>query len=310
MARLTAPLLADELALELDGGELSADAWERRSQLLQRLPKELRRIPALPTVVTEVLALSSSPNGDARRMEQVLSRDTVIAGRTLKLANSSFYRRARPVGRVSQAVVALGHRTVRSVVLAASVEKLLTGSGDELGYAPGGLWVHGLAVGLASQALAREVLPQLDDEVTLLAGLLHDAGRLPMMSVLRKHARQWLDGRTSGRSSDQVEREVLGIHHGELGGHVAARWHLPDVYGAVATHHHRPPVEHEHAGFIAVVHVADVWAVRSALGQLQPWDSEVHPDALAVLGRSEAELLGILDERKADIERLCQELVQ
>lgn len=80
-------------------------------ELVRKLRNALRRdgdFPASAKVVSELKQLTSDPKTTANQVTEVILREPSLGIRVLHLVNSSFYRRAKPIMTVSQAVVQIG----------------------------------------------------------------------------------------------------------------------------------------------------------------------------------------------------------
>jgi HD-like signal output (HDOD) protein len=64
--------------------------------------------------------------------------------------------------------------------------------------------------------------------------------------------------RATGRAWHEVEAEVFGAAHPEVGAYLLGLWGVPlDLIEAVAYHHTPSKVQHAHTSVLAAVHVAD-----------------------------------------------------
>ncbi len=89
------------------GGALSPE------ELVAKLRSALARdgdFPASAKVVSELRQLCNDPKTTANQITEVILREPSLGTRVLHLVNSSFYRRAKPIMTVSQAVVQIGMR--------------------------------------------------------------------------------------------------------------------------------------------------------------------------------------------------------
>ncbi len=80
-------------------------------ELLDRLKSALRKdgdFPASAKIVSELRTLVSNPNTTGNQITEVILREPSLGTRVLHMVNSSFYRRAKPIMTVSQAVVQIG----------------------------------------------------------------------------------------------------------------------------------------------------------------------------------------------------------
>jgi putative nucleotidyltransferase with HDIG domain len=106
-----------------------------------------------------------------------------------------------------------------------------------------GLWPHSLEVADLSQQLACQA-GGVDPGEAYLAGLVHDAGRMALLSVpLYDSARlQGLAG--NGCPELYAEDLLLRTNHAELGAQITAQWRLPeDMISAIRLHHHPEKAE-------------------------------------------------------------------
>ena len=90
-----------------DSGKASMTA----EQFVEKLRNALRRdgdFPASAKIVSELRMLTSDPRTTANQITEVILREPSLGTRVLHLVNSSFYRRAKPIMTVSQAVVQIG----------------------------------------------------------------------------------------------------------------------------------------------------------------------------------------------------------
>ena len=82
-------------------------------ELIQRLRSALAKdgdFPASAKVVSELRQLTNDPKTTASQITEVILREPSLGTRVLHLVNSSFYRRAKAIMTVSQAVVQIGMR--------------------------------------------------------------------------------------------------------------------------------------------------------------------------------------------------------
>lgn len=80
-------------------------------ELVDKLRKALQRdgdFPASAKIVSELRQLVADPKTTANQITEVILREPSLGTRVLHLVNSSFYRRAKPIMTVSQAVVQIG----------------------------------------------------------------------------------------------------------------------------------------------------------------------------------------------------------
>jgi putative nucleotidyltransferase with HDIG domain len=167
----------------------------------------------------------------------IVSRDTVIVAKLLQLVNSSFFRLARRVTNVEQAISYLGLATVRSLVLSAEVfSKWPAAPLRILDHTK--LQHHALRVAAAAQALSIKS-PNANDAV--LAALLHDIGYWVLaQECSAKLAESVHLSAAESISIDEAETRVLGASHAEIGAYLLGIWAFPSTIVEAVAHHHAP----------------------------------------------------------------------
>ena len=250
---------------------------------MEALVRQVRDLPALPETVLRVMRLADNPKAGVADAAKVLVSDQALAARVLKLANSAFYGASRRVATVSEAVVILGMRTTRNLVMAASCEALLDGEVAGYGLPRGALLRHSLACAAAAQALARRTKFRGLEEA-FVAGLLHDLGKVVMNTYGRGQCAEVMERVAFGAAYADAERSVFGFGHAEAGACLLERWHLPLSLVSAVRWHHAPSNSPSDSPLPCLVHVAD--AVCQTLGADLGTDgliSTLHPDALSQL---------------------------
>jgi putative nucleotidyltransferase with HDIG domain len=241
------------------GEDDPATADAKAAQSIAAHSAELEGLRPFPVVVQKVLACVSHPDFRMEQVRDLIEEDPALAARILRVANSVAFQTRVPCASIQEAIVRLGARTVTDL---ASGMAAMTAFSDLNG---AGKAVREHCVGTA--AIVRALAYRLDDgaapAVAFLAGLLHDIGKLLIMQT-RHHTYAELV-RASAGTTDEIhlrEREFLGYDHAVLGGHVLAKWGLPEPVPNVVAWHHQPARAYQQgvpvAVLVAILRIADV----------------------------------------------------
>ncbi len=252
--------------------------------------QKIESLPSLSDVVQEFLEISRREYATPKDFERVIAKDQALVARLLKLANSGFYSTSRSVATITDAVFLIGLDAMKKMVYAVASEGLMRRDLRNYAYPDRGFWVHSLAVGMASRALA-EASPavSLRGEEAFVAGLLHDVGQLVLDELV--------DSAPGKRTVSLVEEvAACGCDHAALGELIANRWNLGQSIAVAVRHHHDVAAEGDHRSGAACVALAEVICTTWAVG-LQSWmdlgeeiDARTHADLLATLGLEPAAL--------------------
>lgn len=232
----------------------------------------LKQLPSLPSAVADLLATFGDEDIDVDRVAVQIARDQGLTARVLRVANSSFYGLQTRVGTIHEAVVVLGFRAVRSMVLAVGMSGAF-----KVDQCPGfdmtAYLKHGVGTALACRTLAP--LTGHNPDLAFTAGLLHDIGQLLLAANFPRQYAMVMGYRKRHDCFLVVaERDVLGLDHTQVGGLLAEAWRFPDSLREAVIDHHAPAASPA-TSLASLVHVADV--TSHALGLSGSADELVMP---------------------------------
>ena len=224
-----------------------------RDQLIDHL----NALPPLPPVVSEMITSFGDEEVNIAQVSRQIAHDQGLTARVLRVANSPFYGLQNKVGTINDALVVLGFRAVRSMVITLGVNGAF-----RVDQCPGfdvqAYFRHGIGAALAARALAPRAGKNADLAFT--AALLHDVGQLVLASSFAEPYAQVLKYRKKHDCTPVVaERDILGIDHAEVGAILAETWRFPEgLHQAIAWHH--SPAGQLADSLANLVHIADAFA--------------------------------------------------
>ncbi len=270
----------------------------------QDLRTRLQKMPGLPPLAGELLASFANEEIDLSTLGKRIALDQALLARVLRIANSPFYGLRGQVLSIDEAIMVLGVRAVRTLVLSAA---LVSGFRDRqcTGFQPERFWHHSVAVAIAARSLAKRIGVNADQ--VYVAGLLHDLGRYALAVCYPASYQAVLDWQQRRQCMlRQAERDVLGLDHALAGGVLAQLWGLPERFANVMQMHHTPDSEVD----AALVHLGDVLAHAIDLGR-EGDDFVPPPDeaAWACFKPGEALLLEVFEEAERSFDEACRALL-
>jgi HD-like signal output (HDOD) protein len=257
-------------------------------ELIRERVAKLNSIPTVPAIIRPLLHYLERPvdQVEVRRIVDLVSCDESISAQCLRVANSALHFRSHEVKSVHGAVVVLGVRQVREILLSCSLLNLLPKESWVID--PLAFWEHSLGCALVSRHCARKAHYREPDRAYL-AGLLHDLGELVNMLSFQEEFRAAAQlARSEQIPIHEAEHSALGFTHCDTGKILAEHWHLPEDITEVVEHHHNVQQAKLHPVLVAVVGLGDRLCHLHDLGyginESPDWKLENDP-AWAILTR-------------------------
>lgn len=231
----------------------------------QKLIDRCKSIATLPAIYQRLDDAINDPYSDLARIAKILSEDTSLSARLLRLANSAMYNFPSHVETVSRAITIIGTKQLRDLVLATSVIELFRQIPKEY-VSMESFWRHSIATGICSRVIAtyrREV----NVERFYVLGLLHDIGRLVIYLQVPEQAQQAIEhARRERLPLYLAERALLEFDHATVGSELLSNWKLPASLQEGVRHHHTPQSALRYPEYAATVHLADIIANAFKMG--------------------------------------------
>ncbi|MDA0692788.1 MAG: HDOD domain-containing protein [Nitrospinae bacterium] len=223
------------------------------------------RLSSLPQIYFKINDVINDPESSFGDVAKIISNDTSLSLRLLKIVNSSFYNFPSEIDTISHAISIVGTAQLRDLALATMV---LTAFGDfpEEFINMESFWKHSVGCGVAAWVIALNC-SEANPERYYLTGILHDVGRLILFENHPEKARKIMERcHAESKIAYQVEREVLGFDHGQIGAALLAEWRLPPNLGDVVKNHHSPLEATEYFKEVAILNLADLITKSMELG--------------------------------------------
>jgi len=202
----------------------------------RNIDRFIRKMPSLSTTVGKVMEICSRTDASPNELNKVISLDPVLTGQVLKLINSAYYSLVNKVTSLTRAITMLGMNTVKNMALSTAIIRTVAGSKKSKALPTTKFWAHSISVGVSTKLLGGVLgLPVMEREELFLAGLLHDLGKVPFgdeyIEVLNVARFEQIPLR-------EVEIDLMGIDHQEVGLLIAQKWKLNKVISNCIGKHH------------------------------------------------------------------------
>ena len=256
---------------------------------LKEIVSGIDHLPSLPSIFTELQQVLKKEDATAEDIAKVIEKDIGMTAKLLQLVNSSFFGLFQKVESPARAVKLLGFDTIKILVLGVQIfSEIKTNSAI---ISADFLQEHSMMVAQCSKKIALEATDDPDViNDCFLAGMLHDIGRLLLISQLADSYMALLDS-VKANETDLVteERNQLNATHGDIGAYLIGLWGFNgDILEAIAYHNNLSKYPRNSFSAAVAVHVADALYYQhypqKAIGQAPVLDTEY----LEKLGLSES----------------------
>ena len=265
-------------------------------QFVRSLAAELSaghvELPSFPDVAARVQQVLNDESVSQERIARVVAADAGLAARLLTMANSTLlHRGGAPVTDLKIAVTRIGHENIRTAALAYANAQLRRA--PELAHIRGPLeryWQEGLRVAALAHAIAKESRRVRADEA-LLAGLLHNIGKIYILARLPKR-------------ENQLDPGVLQDWYPSIGQALGENWKLPEQISAAIAGQREFERSHEGpADLLDLIIIAVHMAEQMGRNESDEAGLSKLPAAVA-LGLNDSALVRIMLESQTELAML------
>lgn len=223
-------------------------------------------LPPMPQVASRAIGMVEDQNTTAVELEKLLSTDTALAARVLKIANSAMFSRQREITTLGQAIMIIGFKALKGIIVAAALRQLNKRSGQMETM----IWQNSTATAMFANLIARKLKKRYLDEVFLL-GLLHSLGQIVLMAQAPNDFKKVLKVvEDKGIDYVNAEMEIFGFSHPLIGALVAKKWNFSAEACQVILHYRdaldTAKPENDQEEKTALVKLADYLAHKAKIG--------------------------------------------
>ncbi len=247
-----------------------SSATDKISPLVRKdIETRLAACPSLPSLGSINKALQGLLQAEQRysaHISEIVRRDPSLTSRLLRLVNSVYYGLATPVNSIEEAVFYLGVRQIRQLTTVTPIIEDFQRLSRQCAFPWRQFWQHCIGTAI----LTREVVSMAQtpvDESDYVAGLVHDVGKIIMAWSFPDHFSEiHRQAELGQRELLEIENEVLGMDHGELGALYLERHRLPELMVNSVRFHHHPEKAGDHQLIVASVQIADLLMRNAQIG--------------------------------------------
>ena len=223
---------------------------------LQQVTGAIGKLPSIPRIYLALSNALTDPTVHLDDLASIVEQDVAMCAKLLQIVNSAFFGIRQRITDIHEAIKFLGLSMLKNLVLSIEIFEAFDTKKSPTGLSLAALQHHSL---LTAQ-IAQHLLPARAKDA-FMAAMLHDIG---LLVLAFHHGDDYVKAqklfKEGLRPMADVEREVWGANHGEIGGYLLGLWGLPwPIVEAVAFHQtpwQIPP--HANLDLPDAVYLADV----------------------------------------------------
>jgi HD-like signal output (HDOD) protein len=269
--------------------------------LKEHILRLAQKLPAAPQIFTRLSLLLDDVNADLDKIVNLISIDTGLTARVLRLSNSVFFRGSSAVQSLDEAINRVGFREVHKMVGMAMTEQLFKDGLPAYRMNASQVWENSVTTALAMESIARE--GGHDEQSAYTVGILRQIGKLVLGKIIEKEQ----PGATCPDDLDILswERARLNITSHEAAAYILESWKLPRPVCLGMRFHHEPEAHANDGPTGAQLHLAG-WVAGmlevSTKSESVLW--ELNQDRLDLAGVSESFMQDCADSARNELDAL------
>lgn len=234
-------------------------------------------LPPMPHVASRAITMVEDPNTTSAELSDLLSSDTALAARVLKIANSAMFSRQREITTLNQAIMLIGFKALKGVIVAATLRQM----NKSFGKLERLIWENSMCSAMCATVISKRLKKRYVEEIFLL-GLLHSLGQIVLLFqqdtskdyklVLKAIQDEHLDYVTA-------EERTYGFAHPLIGALVAKKWNFSAESCQVILHYHdmldAEHPENELEEKTAIVQMSDLISHAAGVGSPEGYPQQM-----------------------------------
>ncbi len=246
-----------------------------RSEELKNIVASIKKLPSNPKLYNLITAEMQSPDASLKKVGHIISQDVSMTAKILQLVNSPYFGLQREIADPQQAAVYLGMDKLKTLVLSINVFSSFTGDAESCGFSLVEMQRHSLRTSkLAWDIVRAETDDRKVAEEAMIAGMLHDVGKLIMLKIPKQYNQVMSFIEKNGCDPVAAEYTVMKTSHAELGAYLLGLWGIPGNIVESVAFHHNP------SKLLEDMYVMLYELSREALGTRKAKDVDLRPGAV------------------------------
>ncbi len=224
----------------------------------------------LPDGARRLIAAGDFDGRENETLVRWLQSEPELSARLLRWCNTPMFNLSSPYATLQDAAKVMESRDLARLAVLAWVRGIFLPDVQIDIYSRELLWCHSIAVASVASLIARTCNVN-DPSMVFMAGATHDIGIIASERLDQKSFADIVAQIDALSPVHEVERDVLGWDHTQLGEMILSNWGMPASVQAAAKFHHHPEraMSSDHAETVACVSIANFLCSRSGWASME-----------------------------------------
>ena len=220
--------------------------------IIVRTVENIKTLPSPPKVYLQLNAILKERNSDSDKIANIIQRDPALTAKVLQFSNKTFPSNGKPILNISDAITKMGIDTLCCIVMTA---ELFSYQPEIKGFSIQEEQLHCLATAKLAGSLVKPVLKQ----DAMIAGLLHDIGKLVLFEINEKSTALFFKHQKVNENNVALENKIFAVDHCHVGGYLLHTWGFSyHIIEAIILHHRPEKLLKKDFGIAQAVYLANV----------------------------------------------------
>ena len=212
---------------------------------------QVKTLPSPPKVYMQLNAVLKESSTDSQKISDIISQDPALAAKVLQFSNNTFMGKGKSLNNITDAITKMGLDTLCCIVMTA---ELFSYEPDIKGFSLLDQQLHCLATARLAASMVKPELKQED----MLAGLLHDIGKIVLFEMNPKLTSLYLRNYKPSANNNALEKKVFKTNHCHIGAYLLHVWSFSySLIEAIILHHSPEKLLKNSFGIAQAVYLAD-----------------------------------------------------
>ena len=217
---------------------------------------KIENLPTLPVISKQINKLFENDDISIRDLEELIQKDAPLTIKILKIVNSAFYGLINKTSSLEHALVILGLKEVKNIVLAFSIQSYFTNKNNNTDRER--FWKHSIVCSQIAKFLGNHFNAPGKDTL-FLSGLIHDMGKLVFDQYFHDEFIETVNmAVTKQIKTSEAEKNILGTTHYQVAAKLLQQWQFPKEVIMQVFYHHAPWHDMNYTSGSIIIYLSDV----------------------------------------------------